>query len=207
MNEKTIIVASNNKGKLKEIKAILCDYKIISIKEAGIQSDPEENEMTFEGNALKKARDAKAFTKHMVIADDSGLEVLCLNNIPGVFSKRFYAYYDKKFRNKLVEDSEIDKLNTTALLKLMKNVKPEHRNARFVSKIALIKPDGSYVVFSGECEGIITSELRGERGFGYDPVFQPKGYDKTFAQMTDEQKNGFSHRAKALNKLKEYLDD
>ena len=92
MEDRTIIVASNNEGKIKEIKAILPEYIVLSLKESGIKSNPEETEDTFEGNALLKAKDAKNFTNHMVIADDSGLQVHSLNNIPGVFSKRFYFF-------------------------------------------------------------------------------------------------------------------
>ncbi|MFA5340627.1 MAG: RdgB/HAM1 family non-canonical purine NTP pyrophosphatase [Clostridia bacterium] len=207
MSKRTIVIASNNKNKIKEIKAILPDFKVLSLEDAGIESNPEETEMTFEGNALLKAKDAKKHTDYMVIADDSGLEVMCLNNLPGVYSKRFYTYEGTEKNKRNLTSSSIDKLNNKKLLRLMYKVKQENRNARFVSKIALIKEDDSYVIFSGECNGRILFEPKGRRGFGYDPIFMPDESNITFAEMNEEQKNKISHRAAALMKLKEYLND
>ncbi|MDD4502435.1 MAG: RdgB/HAM1 family non-canonical purine NTP pyrophosphatase [Clostridia bacterium] len=207
MKKKTIVVASNNRGKIKEIKAILPDFEILSLKEAGIISNPDETEDTFEGNALIKAKDAKKFTQHMVIADDSGLEVYCLNYLPGVLSKRFYACINSSIIEDNQNSDSYDKLNTKALLKIMRNIKHENRDARFVSCVALIKEDGTHAVFCGECEGRILFESRGRLGFGYDPIFMPNGFNLSFAEMSEEQKNKISHRSAALNKLKEYLND
>lgn len=210
MEDRTIIVASNNEGKINEIKAILPEYIVLSLKEAGIKSNPDETESTFEGNAMLKAKDAKRYTKHMVIADDSGLQVHSLNNIPGVFSKRFYFYTNSNSNKKStinVKGKVLDKKNTKSLINLMKNVKEKNRSASFVSVIALIEKDGTKKIFSGICEGRITMENKGNRGFGYDPVFIPNGYNITFAEMSDDEKNKISHRANALKKLKEYLND
>ena len=143
----------------------------------------------------------------MVIADDSGLEVSCLKNMPGVYSKRFYSYVNYNNNKNYTDSSYIDKLNIRTLLKLMFRVDQVNRNARFVSVIALIKKDGSHVLFRGECKGTILNEPRGKRGFGYDPIFMPACYNLSFAELTDEQKNKVSHRANALTKLKEYLND
>ena len=207
MNKKTIVVASNNKGKIKEIKALLPDIELLSLSDIGVTDTPEETENTFIKNALIKARHAKAFTEHTVIADDSGLEVFCLDNMPGVFSKRLYVNRGGKTEENMTDLACIDKLNLHTLLEMMENKGCKKRDARFVCVIALINPDGTEAVFEGQCRGKILTEPKGSGGFGYDPVFLPDGYDKTFAEMDDEQKNGISHRANALRKLKEYLDD
>lgn len=189
----TIILASNNKNKLKEIteKVKEAEFKIISQSEAGYDIEVEETGKTFEENAILKAEAIYKISNIPVIAEDSGLEIDCLNGEPGVYTKRYAG------ENATSQD-KIEKV-----LKLMENVEESKRTARFRCVICYIDEKGEKHIFDGSCEGKITYEPYGTDGFAYDPIFL---YDtRTFAQMTSEEKNKISHRGKAVNKLVEYL--
>jgi len=186
-----IIFASNNKHKISEISLLLGDHiQLKSLEESGIFDDIPEEEPTLEGNALSKARFVFERTGEAVFADDTGLETEALDGSPGVKSARF-AGNDKD------SDANIEKLLT--LLKDKKN-----RKARFRTVIALIINHKEHI-FEGIIEGTIIDSKRGRGGFGYDPVFVPEGSDRTFAEMTIDEKNTMSHRAIAFNKLKDFL--
>lgn len=192
----TIIAASRNKHKITEIEAITKKFgmEIISRDEAGIPKfEIEEDAETFEGNSYKKARAIMEASGKITIADDSGLEVEYLGGAPGVYSARFAG-----------EDGN-DEKNNEKLLSLLEGVAYKERKAQFVSVITLIYPDGETLVARGECKGHIIDAAVGENGFGYDPLFVPDGFQRTFAQLTAEEKNKISHRAKALEKLEQLL--
>ncbi|MGD0340759.1 MAG: RdgB/HAM1 family non-canonical purine NTP pyrophosphatase [Bacteroidales bacterium] len=186
-----LVFATNNDHKLKEIRDILgSSFNLLSLKDLNIVEDIPENEPTLEGNALYKARHIYGILNMDVFADDTGLETDVLNGLPGVHSARFAG------ENKNSDDN-IDKL-----LGLMGN--SGNRKARFRTVIALIL-DGREHLFEGISEGTIISERRGSEGFGYDPVFIPAGSNLTYAEMPLDKKNKISHRARAFNKLKEFL--
>lgn len=196
------IFATGNQGKMREIRAILCDCdaEIISMKEAGLDLKIEENGTTFEENAMIKARavaDALAGQgkrqTYVVMADDSGLEIDCLNGDPGVYSARY-----------LGEETPFD-IKSRDFLRRMADVPEEKRNARFVCAIAAIFPNGETVTTKGIVEGGIGRELRGNNGFGYDPIFYLPEYGRTAAELSDEEKNQISHRSRALGLMKEEL--
>lgn len=186
-----LIFSTNNEHKLEEVKAILEPYyQILSLKDIGDNTDIDETGETLEDNALIKANYLWD-TYHMnCFADDTGLEVEVLNNAPGVYSAR-YAGEQKNSAD-----------NVTKLLKEMDG--KENRRARFRTVIALII-EGKRYIFEGKVEGVITTSQRGNSGFGYDPVFLPDGYDKTFAELTLTDKNQISHRAKAVEQLALFL--
>jgi XTP/dITP diphosphohydrolase len=190
------IAATKNKGKLMEISEILRDFpfNILSMEEVGITKDIEEYGSTFEENALIKAREIFEMTKEMVMADDSGLEVDFLNGAPGIYSSRFAG------------EGATDKEKNKKLLSLLENVPFEKRTARFVCVVAVIMPDGSHFVVRGTCEGYIGLEEIGNNGFGYDPLFFIKEYNKTTAQMLPEEKHKISHRGRALKAMVEKLE-
>lgn len=197
-----IIFATGNQGKMREIRAILEDLEvgISSMKEAGLDLEIEENGTTFEDNAVIKARTvANALAAQgkeqtcVVMADDSGLEIDCLNGEPGVYSARY-----------LGEETPFD-LKSRDILRRMADVPEEERTARFVCAIAAIFPDGEAVTTSGIVEGRIGYELRGDNGFGYDPIFYLPEYGRTAAELSDEEKNRISHRSRALGLMKEEL--
>jgi XTP/dITP diphosphohydrolase len=186
-----LIFASNNKHKLEEVSHILGkDYKIISLKDLDINEDIPEDYHTLEENALFKARFANKITDMDVFADDTGLEIESLNGRPGVHSARF-AGAGRNF------EANIDKV-----LLLMSGA--DNRNARFRTVIALII-DKKEFIFEGIVEGTILHERRGAMGFGYDPIFLPRGENLTFAEMSLSDKNRISHRALAFEKLKIFL--
>ncbi len=194
------ILASNNKGKLKEIKEILSDLnaEVVSQSDAGLALEAEETGATFEENALIKARAACGALNERAIADDSGLMVFALNGEPGVYSARYGGETCK---------NDGDRINL-----LLKNLEgTENRKAMFVSCIACVFPNGDTITARGECEGTITEVIRGEGGFGYDPVFEIPGTGRTMAELTADEKNAISHRGKALKifemKLREYNAD
>ena len=194
----TIVAASSNAHKIKEIQAILnkFDMKVISRDEAGVPNfEIEEDGQTFEENSYKKAYEIMKVTGRTTIADDSGLMVDSLGGAPGVYSARFAG-----------EECD-DKKNNEKLLKLLKNQVGDDRKAKFVSVITLIFPDGETITARGECSGRIIGAEAGENGFGYDPLFVPDGYCKTFAQLSEDEKNAISHRAKALEKLEKLLKE
>jgi len=192
----TIVAASQNKGKLKEIEAITSEFgmSVISRDEAGIADiEVVEDGDTFEANSLKKAREIMELCGRVTIADDSGVVVDALSGEPGVYSAMYAGEErdDKKNRNKLLNELE--------------GVPLEKRTARFVSVISMVWPDGRELTARGESEGHIIFEERGTNGFGYDSLFRPLGYEKTFAELSPEEKNKISHRANALKLLKTKL--
>lgn len=191
---KSIILASNNKDKVKEVKEILKGYDIISMKEAGIDVDIEENGTTFEENALIKARAIMKLTGQITMADDSGLEIDYLNKAPGVYSARFMGH-----------DTSYDVKNK-ALIQKLEGVKGSDRSGRFVCAIAVCFPDGREIVKRGTMEGLIAEEVKGDNGFGYDPIVYLPEYGKTSGELAPEEKNKISHRGKALALIKEELD-
>lgn len=200
---KKFIIASNNKNKVKEIKAILKDIEVevVSLNDEGINIEVEEDGDTFEYNSRKKASEIVDYLRSIqkndfiVMADDSGLEVDYLNGAPGVYSARYSG-----------EDCN-DKRNNEKLLKELQGVKFEERSAKFVCVLTLISSEDKEMVIRGEVEGIIAESLNGGDGFGYDPLFYVPEYKETFAQMQLGEKNKISHRAKALNILKEKIKE
>jgi XTP/dITP diphosphohydrolase len=186
-----LVFATNNDHKLREIRDILGDsFNLLSLKDLNIEEDIPENEPSLEGNAMHKARHIYRILNINVFADDTGLETDVLNGLPGVHSARFAG------ENKNSDDN-IDKL-----LDMMGHSK--NRKARFRTVIALIL-DGKEYLFEGISEGVIITQRMGREGFGYDPVFVPSGSNLTYAEMPLDEKNKISHRARAFNKLKEFL--
>ena len=192
---KSIILASNNKDKVKEVKEILKGYDIISMKEAGIDVDIEENGTTFEENALIKARAIMKLTGQITMADDSGLEIDYLNKAPGVYSARFMGH-----------DTSYD-IKNRILLDRLEGVPDDERTARFVCAVAAVFPDGTTSIVRETIEGQIGHEIVGVNGFGYDPIFYVPEFGCTTAEMTPEQKNKLSHRGKALRAIKILLEE
>ena len=190
-----IIFATGNKDKMKEIRMILSDLdvEILSMKEAGISVDIEENGTTFEENALIKAKAVAAYTDAIVLADDSGLEIDYLNKEPGVYSARYMG-----------EDTSYTIKNQN-LLDRLNGVPKEQRAARFVCAIAAVLPDKETLVTRETIEGYIGFEPQGENGFGYDPIFYVDEYNCSTASLPPDKKNEMSHRGKALRAMKEAL--
>lgn len=191
-----IVFATGNKNKMKEIRMILSDIgmEIISMKEAGIDIDIVEDGVSFEENALIKARAiAAAAPEDIVLADDSGLEIDYLGGEPGVYSARYMG-----------EDTPYEIKNQN-LIDRLEGVSKEERTARFVCAIAAVLPDGSMLQTRGTIEGYIGWESAGENGFGYDPIFYVDEYGCSTAQLSPEQKNEISHRGKALRAMREEL--
>lgn len=187
-----IVFATNNAHKIDEIRNILRkEIEILSLKDIGCREDIPENEPTLEGNARQKARYIKEKYGYDCFADDTGLEVVALGGKPGVYSARYAGPG---------HDSEA---NIRKLLKEME--KTEDRRARFRTVIALMEGEKEYL-FEGIVEGRIIREKRGDRGFGYDPIFVPEGFDTSFAEMSMNEKNRISHRARALKKLTDYWE-
>ena len=190
-----IVFATTNARKIKEIKEILADFdvEVASMKEMNITADIEENGATFEENSLIKARAVSKLTGLPALADDSGLEVDYLNGEPGIYSARY-----------LGRDTDYDYKNNY-IIKKLKDAKDEERSARFVCVISLVLPDGREFVKKGVMEGRIGYEIKGENGFGYDPIFYLPEYGKTSAEISAEEKNKISHRGKALSAMKELI--
>lgn len=187
-----LVFATNNRHKLEEVSAMTgSTVKIVSLAEIGCHDDIPETADTFQGNALQKAAYVYEHFGLPCFADDSGLEVDCLGGIPGVLSARYAGEHGNS------------EANIAKLLDAMKG--SENRKADFKTVVALILPDGKTEFFEGRVDGVITMEKRGEGGFGYDPIFIPDGYDKTFAELGEDIKNKISHRAKAIAALCEYL--
>ena len=186
-----LIFATNNQHKVDEIQSAIGNMiEVVSLEQVNINIDIPEPHDTLEANASEKSRTIYRLTKTNCFSEDTGLEVDALNGEPGVKSAR-YAGEDKAF------DKNIDKL----LSKLGNN---KNRNARFRTVVSLILDEHEYL-FEGICEGKIINERKGEKGFGYDPIFVPDGNDKTFAEMSMEEKNKFSHRKKAVDRMIEFL--
>lgn len=190
-----IVLASRNEKKLEELKRILKDLEIeiLSLKDFPSLQEVIEDGLTFEENALKKARYVSMMTGLPALADDSGLEVEALGGAPGVFSARYAG------------ENATDEENIDKLLSALRNVPFSERKARFVCCIALVYPNGEEYIFKGEIKGFISETPRGHQGFGYDPIFQPEGHNRTFAEMSQQEKDAISHRSKALKKFKDFL--
>ena len=186
-----LIFATNNQHKVNEIQPLVgSDFELITLKDAGIDTDIPEPFDSLEENAAHKSKTIYNLTGLNCFSEDTGLEVTSLNGEPGVKSAR-YSGEDKSF------DKNIDKL--------LNNLDSKNdRSARFRTVISLLI-DGKEIQFEGICEGYIIQNRQGNEGFGYDPVFVPSGAEITFAQMTMEEKNKFSHRRKAVDKLVNYL--
>lgn len=190
-----IIFATGNQGKMREIKQIMgdMDVEVVSMKEAGIFTEIEENGTTFEENALIKARAIVKEANAIVLADDSGLEIDFLDKAPGVLSARYMG-----------EDTPYEVKNAH-ILELLKGVEGKARSARFVCAIAAVFPDGREFTTYATIEGEIAHKSAGENGFGYDPIFFVPEFGKTTAELSSEEKNKISHRGKALTMVKEIL--
>ena len=190
-----IIFATGNKNKMREIRDILSDLgmEILSMKEAGIDKEINEDGKTFEENALIKARAVAEDTDAVVLADDSGLEIDYLNKEPGIYSARYRG-----------EDTSYE-IKNQALLDRLSGVKKEDRTARFVCAIAAVLPDKREFVVRETIEGYIGEKPAGTNGFGYDPIFYVDEYGCSTAELSEEKKNEVSHRGKALRAMREVL--
>lgn len=195
---RVLVLSSGNKHKIKEIKNILKDmpFDVVSKDDMGYEDfDVVENGDTLEENALKKAVELSKQIKGIIIADDTGLFVDALEGEPGVYSARYAGE----------QVSYID--NNNLLLRNLKGIPLDKRTAHFKTVVAVVLENGESFVTEGICRGTIALEPRGENGFGYDPLFIVEDTDKTFSEMTDEEKNKISHRANALLNLKEKLEE
>lgn len=194
MKEK-VVFATTNQGKVKEVKMILKDLNVdvLSLKDLNIEADIVEDGSTFEENALIKAKAIAELTSHIVLADDSGLEVDYLNKAPGIMSARYMG-----------EDTSYD-IKNQSIINQLSEVKGDERSARFVCVIACVMPNGETFTTRGTIEGEIGYKIEGAEGFGYDPIFYVPEFQCTTAQLTPEQKNKISHRGKALDEMKEIL--
>ena len=190
-----IVFATGNKGKLKEVEMIVKDLgrQVVSMKEAGVETEIVEDGTTFAENAMIKARAVHAVCGGLVLADDSGLEIDCLNKEPGVYSARY-----------LGEDTPYE-IKNGIILQRLEGVAKEERSARFVCVIGAVLPDGRELLASASVEGSVAFHAAGEGGFGYDPIFFVDEFGKTMAELTPEEKNQISHRGKALREMKELL--
>ena len=184
---KKLVLASNNKHKVKEIKAILSDYEVLTLNDVGIDIDVEETGTTFSENAYIKAKTIYDIVGMATIADDSGLMVDALGGSPGVYSARYSGEHGNDHENNL------------KVLRELSGV--ENRDAKFVSAIVMIDTDGSEYSVIGETKGKILLDYDGEGGFGYDPIFYSYELNKSFGRATPEEKNSVSHRRKALDNL------
>jgi XTP/dITP diphosphohydrolase len=195
MDVRRILFASRNEGKIREAQAILgsSNVKLVSIRDFPDMPEVVEDGKNFFENALKKAKTLSEFSGIPTIADDSGLEVDCLDGRPGVHSARYAG------------TNATDGDNIERLLEEMKGIPQENRKAAFKCVLVLYETDGSYHHFEGLFEGSIAEAPSGTGGFGYDPVFLPAGENKTVAEMDPETKNSISHRGRAFDKLKKYL--
>ena len=187
-----LVFVTNNPNKLEEVQALLpSTITLLSLKDIGCLEDIPETQPTIEGNAKQKASYIKNYYGYDCFADDTGLEVNALNGAPGVFSARYAG--EQRDSN-----SNMDKLLGELLIK-------NDRTAQFKTVIAL-NFNGVLKTFTGICEGHITEEKKGDKGFGYDPLFQPNGYNKTFAEMDLKLKNSIGHRGKAVTQLVAFLN-
>lgn len=188
------VIATGNPGKVKDFDLLLkkVGHEAVSLKDMNINIDIEETGTTFKENSYIKAKTIYDIVKMPVIADDSGLCVDCLGGAPGVYSARYggegLSDYDR-------------------CIKLLEAIKDEeNRTARFVSAICAIIDEDNIIEVQGECEGTLLHEIKGENGFGYDPIFYVERFDKTFGEISKEEKNLISHRKKAMDKLIEKLE-
>lgn len=190
-----LVLATGNQGKVREIKAILgdSDIEVYSLKDFPEIGEIVEDGLTFAENAVKKAQAVSAATKMLALADDSGLEVDYLNGAPGIYSARFAG------------EGKSDADNNAKLLSLLQDVPAAKRTARFRCVIAICTPGGQVYTAEGACEGVIGFTPKGDRGFGYDPLFYLPEYDQTFAELDLDLKNRISHRGQALANAKTVL--
>lgn len=198
---KRLIVASQNRKKIKELASILekHGYEPVARDDAGLPTfEIVEDGTTFEENSYKKAHEILKVSGEVTLGDDSGLMVDYLNGEPGLFSSRYAGMHGR-------EESDLE--NNKLLLEKLEGVPFEKRTAKFVTVITVCFPDGETIVARGECPGYIAEDFMGEGGFGYDPLFIPEGYAQSFAQLGTEYKNTISHRARALDKLEELLEE
>jgi XTP/dITP diphosphohydrolase len=190
-----LLLATNNEGKAREYKSLLSGvpFELVTPAEVGITTDVEETGKSFEENARLKAATLAAESGLLTLADDSGLEVDALGGEPGTLSARYAG------------ENASDADRVRYLLSKMQGVPEEKRQARFVCVIAIATPDGKVEFCSGECDGFIALKPRGNRGFGYDPIFYLPELDKTMAELPPEEKNQISHRGRAAAKAREVL--
>ena len=186
-----IVVATNNQGKLKEIREILKDFELLSLKDINCEVEVEEDKETFEGNSLKKAKEISEITKMPCIADDSGLCIDIFNGWPGVYTARFLG------------ENVTSKQRNDAILEKMKNLKGKDRSAT-VKCVVTYYENGKVIVGTGEVRGKIAYKASGDNGFGFDPIFELEN-GKTYAELSDEEKNIISHRRIAIENLKKQL--
>lgn len=197
MEKRKLIISTSNQKKVDEITYILKDLpiEILSKKDIGLEGlNVIENGNTLEENSRIKAKALADKVDYIIMADDSGLFVDILNGDPGVYSSRYSG------------EEGNDEKNNKKLLKELKDISLENRKAKFMSVIVLITEDKEELVVEGQCKGTIGFELKGNKGFGYDPLFTPEGYSKTFGELGEEVKNKISHRFKALELLKNELE-
>ncbi len=195
---KELIVASRNKGKVGEIKALLADlgFKVTSLLEHPNLPDVVEDGLTYKANALKKAREIAKLTGKMTMSDDSGIEVKVLNNAPGIYSARFAG------------EGKTEKQKNQKLFRMLKNVPMSKRQARYRCVIALVDGKGRELgTVEGTCSGLIATKERGSNGFGFDPLFFVPRYKKTFGELDPSIKAKISHRARALKKFRRLLEN
>jgi XTP/dITP diphosphohydrolase len=187
-----LVFATNNKNKLKEVSAMLTNFEIVSLDDINCFDDIPETADTLEGNAILKANFITQKYGLNCFADDTGLEVEVLNNKPGVLSARYAGEHHNSEAN---------------MKKLIQNLEGKsNRKAQFRTAIAL-NLKGEQFIFEGICKGEITTEKKGEKGFGYDPIFKPEGFEKTFAEMNMKEKSQISHRGRAVQKLVSFLKE
>lgn len=200
---KRLVIASNNEGKIKEIKRVLASFpvEVLSLRDMGLDIDVEEDGLTFEDNAKKKSVEIykelirRNESNFIVMSDDSGLEVDYLDGEPGVFSARYAGEHGN------------DKKNNEKLLLNLAGVSDDNRKARFVCQLAIINDKNEYRTVRGTVDGYILEEEKGNGGFGYDPLFFYKPLNKSFGELTMEEKNEISHRGVALQKVKEIIKE
>lgn len=193
-----LLVATNNEGKILELKKLLSDFplRLRSLREFADVSDVKETGKSFQENAAIKARNYALQTNLWALADDSGLEVKALHGVPGIFSARYAG------------ENATDRENINKLQSELNKKQPADKFARFVCAMALADEKGEVkFVAKGICDGKISLEARGNKGFGYDPIFIPKGFSETFAELSGDIKQQISHRAQALRKIIQYLRD
>ena len=193
-----LVLATRNEGKVREIGELLKDQngvELLSLRSYPDAPDVVEDGKTYEENAIKKASVLAEYTEHLTIAEDSGLAVDALDGAPGVHSARYAG------------ENASDQDRILKLLDALQNVPDDRRSGRFICAVAIADPLARVRVVRGVCEGRIIRAPRGAAGFGYDPIFVPVGYDKTFAELGDEIKNQISHRAKALAQARKLLSE
>jgi XTP/dITP diphosphohydrolase len=197
LSKKKLLIATNNKGKAREFRGLLrgVPFRLVTLSDEGITTDIPETGNSFEENAVLKATALAAESGLLTLADDSGIEVDVLNGEPGVHSHRYAG------------ESATDADRYKFLLEKLKDIPEDKRNARFRCVIAIATPEGAVRTVSGECCGILTTSPRGYNGFGYDPIFYVPELSRTMAELTIDEKNKISHRARAAAKAKELLTD